>query len=213
MSVQNRKRFNVISYVTRSLLERKLRTMLTVGGISVCVALFILFNAFGEGLDEYISGRASSTQIEEYKEMAELLDGWLYILTSILVIILAVTVANTMLISVSERRRELGTLKALGLTRGQIREIILIEAMAVTGLAFIIGTCLGISLALVCDYMFWQAAGTSGGGIGFFFAPAQITIGTILFAAFISIVIGTFAALYPAVRAGSQEPAEALRYE
>ncbi|UCH88710.1 MAG: FtsX-like permease family protein [Thermoplasmata archaeon] len=212
MHKDKQKKFSVIDYIFRSLTEHKLRTYLTVSGIAVCIALFILFNSLGEGLNDYISGRTSSEHLERYEEMSELLDGWLNVLTSVFVIILVVAVANSMLISISERQRELGTLKAIGITSGQVRKLVFFEAWAITGLAFLIGTLLGIALALGCDQLF-TSAGSGGEGLGWFFAPAKITFRTIISAAFISIVAGTLAALYPALRAASLKPAEALRYE
>jgi ABC-type antimicrobial peptide transport system permease subunit len=174
--------------------------------------LFILFNAVGAGFNNYISTNIDSNNIERYREMSELLNGWLNVLNSVFVIILAVAVANTMLIAVSERKREFGILKALGLTRRQLRELVLLEALAITGLAFIIGCALGILFSFIVDFMFWQSTGDAG-GIAWFFAPTEITPGIILGAAFISMVIGTLAALFPAILAGTLQPAEALRYE
>ena len=212
MTVIPRAKFNVTTYVIRNLKGRRLRTYLTVSGIAVCVALFVLFNSLGAGLDNYISEQAGRTNQNQYEEMSKLLDGWLYVLTSILMIILAVAVLNTMLIAVSERQNELGTLKALGFTRRQIRTMILLEAMIITSLAFVIGSGLGISWALICDFLFERYA-ESGGGLSFFFAPAQITFITIVNAAIISVVVGTLAAFYPAIKAASIKPQEALRYE
>lgn len=212
MRKNNTHRFTITDYILRNLRNNRLRTNLTIGGIAICVALFILFNSIGDGLNLYISQRLSETRIQKYGEMAVLLEGWLNVLNTIFIVILAVAVANTMLISVSERQREYGTLKALGFTRRQIRELILFEAMSLTGIAFIVGTGVGIVLSLTCNHLFWLSSGGSG-GIGWFFAPAHITAATLLFAAFISIVVGTLAALYPAVRAAGLRPAEALRYE
>ena len=91
--------------------------------VAAVVALFIIFNSVGAGLNSHVSNRYSETQIDKYREMADLLDGWLVVLNSILTIILAVAIANTMLIAVSERQREIGTLKALGFKRKQIRDL------------------------------------------------------------------------------------------
>ena len=205
-------KFNAATYIFRNLKGRRLRTYLTLSGIAVCVALFVLFNSFGEGLDAYISDQAGDTNSDQYEEMAKLLDGWLYVLTLVLMIILAVAVVNTMLISVTERSHELGSLKAIGFSRRQIRTLILLEAFTVTTIAFVTGCSLGISLALFCDFLFNRFA-ESGGDLGFFFIPARITINTIINAAIISIVVGTLAAFYPAVKAASVKPQEALRYE
>jgi ABC-type antimicrobial peptide transport system permease subunit len=212
LPVTRPRKFNVVDYILRSLRKQRLRTLLTVSGIAICVAMFILFNAFGEGLNSFIAESVSESNSARYLEMERMLDGWLNILTTILIIVLAVAVANTMLITVTERQREFGTLKALGFSRRQIRELVLLEALAITTMAFLLGCTLGISFAFLFDFLFQQSS-AGGGGLGWFFAPAKVTIGSIIYAAFISIVIGTFAALYPAVRAAGLKPAEALRYE
>lgn len=204
-------RFKVVDFVFRNLGENRLRTYLTISGIAVCVILFIFFNAVGEGVNEHIADRQSETHITRYSEMAEIMQSWLNVINIILIIILAVAVANTMLIAVSERQRILGTLKALGFTRRQLRTLIMLEALAITSFAFFIGSIIGISAAVLCDYLFWQFS-PSGGELGFF-APAEITTGSIIGAALLSIIAGTLAALYPAVQASNLEPAEALRYE
>jgi putative ABC transport system permease protein len=144
--------------------------------------------------------------------MSELLNSWLGIINSILVIILAVAVANTMLITISERQREIGTLKAVGITSRHIRELVLLETLTITVLAFIIGCIIGVSLTAASDYFFWNSD-QSGGTLGLFIAPTRLTINTLIGAAGISIIVGTLAALLPAVRAASLQPAEALRYE
>ena len=198
--------------VLRNLGENRLRTTLTIAGIAVCVILFIFFNSVGKGLNDYIEARAAETNISRYYEIAQILDSWLYIINTILIIVLTVAVANTMLIAVSERQRILATLKAVGFSNSQLRTLVLMEALVLSSLAFLIGSVVGVSAALISDFLFWQA-NPSGQELFLFLAPAELSTMTIIGAAVLSIVAGTLAALYPAVMASKMNPVEALRYE
>jgi len=206
------RRLSVRDYIFRNLKSNKLRTYLTLSTVAFCVALFIIFNSVGDGLNLYIEDRGSETNIARYSEMAELLDAWLDIINSILIIILAVSVANTMLITISERQREIGTLKALGFTRAHIRELVLLEAFTISLIAFIAGTIAGVAVSVTSNYLFLNF-GSVQGALGLFPAPTRISVDTMVGAAGISLIIGTLSSLLPAARAASLQPAEALRYE
>jgi putative ABC transport system permease protein len=212
LQASTKNQLKVKDYIFRNLKSNKLRTYLTLSTVAFCVALFIIFNSVGDGLDQYTADRASETNIARYSEMAELLNAWLGIINSILVIILAVAVANTMLITITERQREIGTLKAVGITGKQIRELVLLETVTITVIAFIVGCVIGMGISATSNYFFWQSE-SSGAGLGLFLAPTRITVGTLIGAAGLSIIVGTLAALLPAMRAASLQPAEALRYE
>jgi len=107
-----------------------------------------------------------------------------------------VGVANTMVISVLERRSEIGLRRALGATRGQIRGQFLAESLLLSGLGAIAGVLLG---ALVTGVY-----ATSRGWITVV-PPAALAGGLAA-----TLVIGTFAGLYPAVRAARLDPTTAL---
>jgi len=107
-----------------------------------------------------------------------------------------VGVANTMVISVLERRREIGLRRALGAHRGQIRIQFLAESVALSVLGGTAGTAIGVSATI--GYATWQywppviPAWSVGGGIG----------GALL--------VGVVAGVYPAVRAARLTPTQAL---
>jgi putative ABC transport system permease protein len=111
----------------------------------------------------------------------------------------AIGLMNIMLVSVTERTREIGTRKALGATRASIRNQFLTEAIVICQL----GGLSGIVLALVSGLLFSFVMNTSfvmpwgwiGMGIGICF------------------LVGLFSGLYPAVKASKLDPIEALRYE
>ncbi|WP_049650925.1 ABC transporter permease [Kitasatospora sp. MY 5-36] len=107
-----------------------------------------------------------------------------------------VGVANTMIISVLERRHEIGLRRSLGATRGQIRLQFVTESLLLSGL----GGLAGVALGAAATYAF-----AASGGLPWMVPPWAVTGG---FAA--TLLIGTVAGLYPAVRAARLSPTLAL---
>ena len=121
----------------------------------------------------------------------------------------AIGIANTMFMSVMERTRQIGILKALGAKNKDIRNIFLVESSMigfVGGLiGVVIGSLFGIGLGIVMSGAQTRMSGAS-------FAPV-ITAELIIFAILFSVIIGTLSGYFPARRAAKLDPVEALRYE
>lgn len=109
-------------------------------------------------------------------------------------------VMNIMLVSVTERTREIGLRKALGATRGKILTQFLIEAVVLT----VLGGGIGLSLAYGLTTLIGQINPKLTFSISW-----TASLGSLLFSAFIGILFG----LLPANRASKLDPIEALRYE
>jgi putative ABC transport system permease protein len=124
------------------------------------------------------------------------LTGLLLGLGDVALLVGGVGVANTMIISVLERRAEIGLRRALGATRGQIRTQFLAESLLLSAL----GGCGGVLLGMVvtAGYAFAQAWPAS--------IPGWVQVGGVG----ATVVIGGIAGLYPAVRASRLPPTEAL---
>ena len=186
--------------------------MLAISGVAICIAFFILFLSLGQGIHELIDSEASNAAdediIRKYQDMDRVINEWLYVLIVIISIIMIVAITNTMLMSTVSRIKEFGTLKAVGFNRSQILKITIVEGLIISGFAFLIGTIIGIWLALFFDYMF-----SAGSGVGVFFAPTSITAVHIFSAAILAVGIGTLASLYPALKAANLDPVDALKYE
>jgi len=108
-------------------------------------------------------------------------------------------VMNIMLVTVTERTREIGVRKALGATRNAIRIQFVVEAMIVGLLGGIIGVILGGAIGMIGSAM-----------MGAFVYPP---ISGVLIALFFSLGIGLFFGYYPANKAAKLNPIDALRYE
>jgi len=119
--------------------------------------------------------------------------------------------AATMITSVIERTREIGVLKALGFTDGQVTALILGEAVIMS----LIGAFIGITLGVAGAYALASKGLviSSGASIIVIKAPPQITLESISMTLAITIVVGIMGGVFPAYRAAKIPPAVALRYE
>jgi putative ABC transport system permease protein len=113
-------------------------------------------------------------------------------------------IMNIMLVSVTERTREIGLRKALGARRRDI----LIQFLTESSLLSLLGGVVGIGLGWLIGFIVGRIAANSGTP----FNPSM-GIDSILLATLFSTAIGLFFGIYPANRAASLEPVEALRYE
>ncbi|GAB4043019.1 ABC transporter permease [Spirosoma litoris] len=114
----------------------------------------------------------------------------------------SIALLNIMLVSVTERTREIGIRKSLGATPQRIREQFLIEAIVICILGGIGGVVLGLGVGNLISSVVSQ-------GKGSFVVPwAWMGLGLV-----VCISVGLFAGIYPAVRASKLDPIDALRYE
>ena len=116
----------------------------------------------------------------------------------------AVGIVNIMLVSVSERTREIGLRKALGATRKSIMAQFFLEGLTLTGLSGLIGVA-GAAILMAILQMAFQ--GVDG------FDPPRLVPWTAACAVAALAVCGIIAGLYPASKAAALEPVEALRKE
>jgi putative ABC transport system permease protein len=120
-------------------------------------------------------------------------------LSSVGLMVGGVGVVAIMMISVTERTREIGVRKALGATRGEVMFQFLVEAATLTLLGGVCGMALGAAIA-------WAVNRFSP-------IPAAVPLWSVAVSIIASVITGIFFGLYPANRASKLDPVEALRYE
>ena len=144
----------------------------------------------------YDSAESQMTQINSVLGTLSLAIG---AIAAISLIVGGIGIMNIMLVSVTERTREIGIRKSLGARTKDILMQFLIESMIISAIGGVIGTILGVGIA----------------AIGMSFAKIAVVIdpSVILLAVGFSAIVGMFFGLYPARKAAKLDPIEALRYE
>ncbi len=177
-------------YCIESIRKRFTRTMITSLSVLLSIAFLVSLLTMGEILRQ-IGGRGT----EAYQI-------WVAIIA---LLVCGVGIVNSMLMSVTERYKEIGTIKCLGATDGAVLEIFLIEALLLGILGGVIGAIIGWIVAV---------AMYSLQGINVFFEGAMLAYLRIIGMSIgIAGLISLAAATYPAIYAARLKPAEALRYE
>lgn len=125
-------------------------------------------------------------------------------IAAISLVVGGIGIMNIMLVSVTERTREIGLRKAVGARRGDIRLQFLVEAMVLSLMGGMLGIALGYGLATIGNLVLSGIADN---------VRVDVQPGSIVLATCTSIFIGIFFGLYPAVRASQLNPIQALRYE
>ncbi len=127
-----------------------------------------------------------------------------YVIMLVAIIVSLLGVANTLLISVLERTREIGVLRAIGSDRSQVRRVITGEGVLLT----IAGAMLGLAVGLAIGYAFVRGIASDLQGVTF-----RPPTATILSVALASVLFGLLAAIMPALRAAKMNVIEAIGYE
>jgi len=136
-------------------------------------------------------------------EQAKQINGLLAILYGLLalaIVIAILGIINTLALSVVERRREIGMLRAVGMLRGQLRRTIYLESMLIAVFGAIVGVVLGTTFGV----LFVRTL--RDGGLDHIAVPFGQTVTMVV----ISAVVGVLAALWPAIRAARTRPLAAI---
>jgi putative ABC transport system permease protein len=147
------------------------------------------------------------SRLETFQQILSILTLFTASVAAISLVVGGIGVLNIMLVSVTERTREIGIRKAIGATRRAILQQFLIESVVLAGVGGVIGILIGVGLSVLGA----EVAPALGSTLDTF-AP-RVTLPSVLLSFGISLVIGLVAGGYPANRAARLRPVEALRYE
>lgn len=140
-----------------------------------------------------------ASMVEIMSDMLSTITTAIAVIAGIALLVGGIGVMNIMLVSITERTREIGTRKALGAPNSAIRLQFIIESIVICLIGGLIGIVLGVVLGM-------SAANLLG-------ASATPSLGSILLSLGFSMAIGIFFGYYPANKAARMDPIEALRYE
>ena len=155
-----------------------------------------------KAVDDYGQGKLLSRDeyIDEQAGQVNQLLGLIYGLLALSVIIAIVGIIITLLLSVFERQREIGLLRAVGMTRSQVRTTVRWESVITSLLGAVLGILLGIGLGWVIVFALRDQGLTS----------FQVPVGSTIFIMVMSFIVGVLAAVYPAWRATKVDMLDAL---
>jgi ABC-type antimicrobial peptide transport system permease subunit len=123
-----------------------------------------------------------------------------YVLLALSVIVSLFGIVNTLVLTVFERTREIGMLRAIGMTRRQVRRMIRYESVTTA----LLGGVLGIALGIVLGSLLIARVN---------FIVFSLPVGSLIVFAIAAIFVGIIAAIFPARRASRLNVLEALQYE
>ena len=168
--------------------ERALRAVRTTRGIKA-------------GMTDDFEVKAADSFLKQFNQITGTATAVLAGIVGISLLVGGIGIMNIMLVSVTERTREIGILKALGATRRDILTQFLLEAALLSLLGGLIGIVLGLLAGMGIAAMIPD------------FPPANVPIWVMLAAAGFSALVGVVFGIAPASKAASLDPIEALRYE
>jgi putative ABC transport system permease protein len=149
--------------------------------------------------DTELVARSGSDFVDSISDVIEQITRFVTGIGVISLVVGAIGIANVMLVSVTERTREIGIMKAVGARNRDVMGVFLIEA----GLLGTLGSLLGVPLGLLVGF-----GATRYADVGFALAPSWMVLAVV-----VGIVVGVVAGLYPAWRAARVDPIDALRHE
>jgi putative ABC transport system permease protein len=154
--------------------------------------------------DVDFSVRDLASALNLIKTITDALRLFLAAMAGISLVVGGIGIMNIMLVTVTERTREIGLRKAVGATSGNIRNQFLLESAVVT----LLGGIIGIIIGALLSYLIALGARYAG-----YTWDYVISLGSIALAVGVSVGVGVLFGLYPAVKASHLDPIEALRYE
>jgi len=150
--------------------------------------------------DNDFSVRNLTEAMSAAEESAKVMSILLGAIASISLLVGGIGIMNIMLVSVTERTREIGVRKAIGARRSDITWQFLLEAMSLTGVGGVLGILTGYTLSFLIRTLVPAL-------------PSAVPLWSAVVGFIVSVSIGLFFGLWPAIKASRLDPIVALRYE
>ena len=144
--------------------------------------------------------------LEQSKKQSKMIQAFLGGIGAISLIVAAIGIANTMMMSIYERTKEIGIMKVLGCDMNKIRDMFLIES----GIIGLLGGIIGLMISYIAAFAI-NKLGVAADFIGTTGDLSQIPLWLALFALVFSTIVGMLAGFFPSLRAMRLSPLAALR--
>ncbi len=154
--------------------------------------------------EEQVSVQDSSRMLESITETLGTMTSFVMAIAGISLIVAAVSIFNVMMMSVTERIREIGILRSIGTQKGEVRKMFIYESAILGGLGAVIGAVASLTIG-------WVVVLAMVGSTDYFFAPASLMY--VPFGMAIGFGTCVLSGVYPAWSASNLDPIEALRAE
>ena len=152
-----------------------------------------------EGMDNDFSLHLMTEMVEKVRQIGFILSALLAAIASISLVVGSIGIMNMMLVSVTERTREIGTRKALGAPNRWIMVQFLAEAILISFMGSFVGMILGVALSQLAGHLYDY--------------NVPISIWSVVISASVAIIVGIVSGALPARKAMRLDPIEALRYQ
>jgi putative ABC transport system permease protein len=170
-------------------------------------------------LEDLIEENGLDLELRSWKELAtfyykvvDLYDGIFRVVKMIIGIIVFFSIANTMSMTIFERVQEIGTLRAIGSTRGSITSLFIVEGMLIGILGGIIGSIAGIIAAKIINFSGGIEMSPPPGMTVGFSAEILIVPEVLLYGFTLTVAVAVLSSVYPAFKASRLQIVDALRY-
>ena len=154
--------------------------------------------------EEQVSVQDSSRMLESITETLGTMTTFVMAIAGISLLVAAVSIFNVMMMSVTERIREIGILRSIGTQKGEVRKMFIYESAILGSLGAVIGAVASLTIG-------WVVVLAMVGSTEYFFAPASLMY--VPFGMAIGFITCVLSGVYPAWSASNLDPIEALRYE
>ncbi len=153
----------------------------------------------GTGQDDDFMIRSQTEMLQQAEDQSKTMSMLLWSIAGVSLLVGGIGIMNIMLVSVTERTREIGVRMAIGAKGGDIRAQFLVEAVVLAITGGVLGIALGVGIQrAVAYYAHW---------------PVLVSTNSVSLAFLFSALIGVTFGFYPALKASRLDPIEALRYE
>ncbi len=161
-------------------------------------------------LDKGFQVQSLSETIEQANKIFQVVQIVLGLFGAVALVVSSIGMFNTMTVTLLERTNEIGIMRALGASKGNLKSLFLAESIVIGFLGGVMGILIGIGGGTLFNWVINSMASRFGGAKTSLFAyPNWFLLGIII----ISIVIGFLSGVFPARKASNMNPLEALRYK